>query len=145
MTLAYYYHRVIFNTDGRKEAVKFDKVTARVSKLCYGLDMNFVDPIEITRKVRACCVDVCRDYTSKRKRLLLDRSLMEFMKVSQLSNSTIWLPRLLLTRRLLIPIMLSWLLELPSVICTRKHERFLVRSFKTCTTMSTQRTIDTVL
>ena len=37
--------------DGRKEGVKFDKVTARVSKLCYGLDMAFVDPIEITRKV----------------------------------------------------------------------------------------------
>lgn len=37
--------------DGRKEAVKFDKVTARVAKLCYGLDMNYVDPIEITRKV----------------------------------------------------------------------------------------------
>lgn len=37
--------------DGRKEEVRFDKVTARVAKLCYGLDMNFVDPIEITRKV----------------------------------------------------------------------------------------------
>lgn len=37
--------------DGRKEAVKFDKVTARVSKLCYGLDSTFIDPIEITRKV----------------------------------------------------------------------------------------------
>ena len=38
-------------TDGRKEEVRFDKVTARVAKLCYGLDMNYVDPIEITRKV----------------------------------------------------------------------------------------------
>ncbi|CCV00682.1 unnamed protein product [Malassezia sympodialis ATCC 42132] len=37
--------------DGRKEEVRFDKVTARVAKLCYGLDMNYVDPIEITRKV----------------------------------------------------------------------------------------------
>ncbi|MCO5590082.1 hypothetical protein L7F22_044051 [Adiantum nelumboides] len=41
----------VYKRDGRKEAVKFDKVTARVSKLCYGLDANFVDPIEITRKV----------------------------------------------------------------------------------------------
>ncbi|WFD36912.1 ribonucleoside-diphosphate reductase [Malassezia cuniculi] len=41
----------VYKRDGRKEAVRFDKVTARVSKLCYGLDMNFVDPIEITRKV----------------------------------------------------------------------------------------------
>lgn len=47
------------NTDGRKEAVKFDKVTARVSKLCYGLDKNYVDPIEITRKVR--WQESCRD------------------------------------------------------------------------------------
>ncbi|WFD32960.1 ribonucleoside-diphosphate reductase [Malassezia sp. CBS 17886] len=39
------------NSHGRKEEVRFDKVTARVSKLCYGLDMNYVDPIEITRKV----------------------------------------------------------------------------------------------
>lgn len=31
--------------------MKFDKVTARISKLCYGLDANYVDPIEITRRV----------------------------------------------------------------------------------------------
>ncbi|PWN36770.1 putative RNR1-ribonucleoside-diphosphate reductase large subunit [Meira miltonrushii] len=41
----------VYKRDGRKEAVKFDKVTARVSKLCYGLDSVFIDPIEITRKV----------------------------------------------------------------------------------------------
>lgn len=41
----------VSHTDGRKEEVRFDKVTARVAKLCYGLDMNYVDPIEITRKV----------------------------------------------------------------------------------------------
>ncbi|KDN52051.1 putative RNR1-ribonucleoside-diphosphate reductase large subunit [Tilletiaria anomala UBC 951] len=41
----------VYKRDGRKETVKFDKVTARISKLCYGLDANYVDPIEITRKV----------------------------------------------------------------------------------------------
>ncbi|WFD45246.1 ribonucleoside-diphosphate reductase [Malassezia psittaci] len=41
----------VYKRDGRKEQVRFDKVTARVAKLCYGLDMNYVDPIEITRKV----------------------------------------------------------------------------------------------
>ncbi|SJX64780.1 probable RNR1-ribonucleoside-diphosphate reductase large subunit [Sporisorium reilianum f. sp. reilianum] len=41
----------VYKRDGRKEVVKFDKVTARISKLCYGLDQNYVDPIEITRKV----------------------------------------------------------------------------------------------
>lgn len=37
--------------DGRKERVLFDKITARISKLCYGLDMNYVDPVEISMKV----------------------------------------------------------------------------------------------
>lgn len=37
--------------DGRQERVAFDKVTARISKLCYGLDMKFVDPAEIAQKV----------------------------------------------------------------------------------------------
>ncbi|WFD25021.1 ribonucleoside-diphosphate reductase [Malassezia equina] len=41
----------VYKRDGRKEEVRFDKVTARVAKLCYGLDMNYIDPIEITRKV----------------------------------------------------------------------------------------------
>lgn len=30
----------------------FDKVTARIAKLCYGLDMKYVDPAEIAQKVR---------------------------------------------------------------------------------------------
>ncbi|MDX2196647.1 MAG: ribonucleoside-diphosphate reductase subunit alpha [Cytophagales bacterium] len=42
---------IVVKRDGRKESVKFDKVTARVERLCYGLDMNFVDPIEVSRKV----------------------------------------------------------------------------------------------
>ncbi|KAL2889025.1 Ribonucleoside-diphosphate reductase large chain [Ceratocystis lukuohia] len=37
--------------DGRKERVQFDKITARVSRLCYGLDMDHVDPVAITQKV----------------------------------------------------------------------------------------------
>ncbi|KAE8214715.1 hypothetical protein CF319_g3206 [Tilletia indica] len=41
----------VYKRDGRKEDVKFDKVTARIRKLCYGLDKDYVDPIEITRKV----------------------------------------------------------------------------------------------
>lgn len=36
---------------GKKEAVKFDKITARVKKLVYGLDMAYVDPVEVTKKV----------------------------------------------------------------------------------------------
>ncbi|KAG8214508.1 ribonucleotide reductase [Butyriboletus roseoflavus] len=37
----------------RKENVQFDKITARVNKLCYGLDMDYVDPIEVAKKVIA--------------------------------------------------------------------------------------------
>ncbi|KZV96056.1 hypothetical protein EXIGLDRAFT_733890 [Exidia glandulosa HHB12029] len=35
----------------KRERVQFDKITARIAKLCYGLDMDHVDPIEITKKV----------------------------------------------------------------------------------------------
>ncbi|XAO25672.1 ribonucleoside-diphosphate reductase large subunit [Cryptococcus bacillisporus CA1280] len=41
----------IYKRDGRKEPVAFDKVTARINKLSYGLDPNFVEPAEITQKV----------------------------------------------------------------------------------------------
>lgn len=37
--------------DGRQERVLFDKITSRISKLCYGLNMNFIDPIQVTQKV----------------------------------------------------------------------------------------------
>lgn len=37
--------------DGRQERVQFDKITARVSRLCYGLDVEHVDPVAITQKV----------------------------------------------------------------------------------------------
>jgi ribonucleoside-diphosphate reductase alpha chain len=40
----------VVKRDGRKEAVKFDKITARVQKLCYGLD-PLVDPVKVTMKV----------------------------------------------------------------------------------------------
>ena len=39
--------------DGRKERVQFDKITARVSRLCYGLDPDHVDAAAITMKVIA--------------------------------------------------------------------------------------------
>ncbi|TFK17073.1 hypothetical protein FA15DRAFT_676325 [Coprinopsis marcescibilis] len=41
----------VFKRGTRKERVQFDKITARINKLCYGLDLNFVDPIEIAQKV----------------------------------------------------------------------------------------------
>jgi ribonucleoside-diphosphate reductase subunit M1 len=44
-------HQLISLTDGRKERVQFDKITARVSRLCYGLDAEHVDAAAITQKV----------------------------------------------------------------------------------------------
>ncbi|MCW5899926.1 MAG: ribonucleoside-diphosphate reductase subunit alpha [Flavobacteriales bacterium] len=40
----------VIKRDGRREAVKFDKITARVKKLCYGLDPS-VDATAVTLKV----------------------------------------------------------------------------------------------
>jgi len=42
---------VVIKRDGRKETVKLEKITARIEKLCYGLDMTFIDPFEICQKV----------------------------------------------------------------------------------------------
>ncbi|KAF2431954.1 ribonucleoside-diphosphate reductase subunit large [Tothia fuscella] len=41
----------VYKRDGRKERVQFDKITARVSRLCYGLDPEHVDAASITQKV----------------------------------------------------------------------------------------------
>ncbi|NNE54751.1 MAG: ribonucleoside-diphosphate reductase subunit alpha, partial [Flavobacteriales bacterium] len=40
----------VFKRDGRKEPVKFDKITARIKKLCYGLNVA-VDPTKVAMKV----------------------------------------------------------------------------------------------
>ncbi|WP_426489924.1 ribonucleoside-diphosphate reductase subunit alpha [Hymenobacter sp. 102] len=42
---------LVIKRDGRRESVKFDKVTARIEKLCYGLNTLFVSPIEVAKKV----------------------------------------------------------------------------------------------
>jgi ribonucleoside-diphosphate reductase alpha chain len=41
----------VIKRDGRKEAVKFDKITARVEKLCYGLNAEYVDAVDVAKKV----------------------------------------------------------------------------------------------
>lgn len=41
----------VVKRDGRRESVKFDKITARIEKLCYGLDARYVDPIDVSKKV----------------------------------------------------------------------------------------------
>lgn len=41
----------VLKRDGRREDVHFDKITSRIQKLCYGLDMEFVDPSAVTIRV----------------------------------------------------------------------------------------------
>jgi ribonucleoside-diphosphate reductase alpha chain len=42
---------LVVKRDGHRESVKFDKITARVEKLCYGLDPKHVNPVEVAMKV----------------------------------------------------------------------------------------------
>ncbi len=42
---------LVVKRDGRRESVKFDKITARIEKLCYGLDLTYIEPIEVAKKV----------------------------------------------------------------------------------------------
>lgn len=41
----------VVKRDGRKEDVHFDKITSRIKKLCYNLNMEFIRPENITMKV----------------------------------------------------------------------------------------------
>ena len=42
---------LVVKRDGTTESVKFDKITARVQKLCYGLDPSHVDSVKVAMKV----------------------------------------------------------------------------------------------
>lgn len=41
----------VIKRSGRREDVSFDKITARLRKLCYGLDARYVNIIEVAKKV----------------------------------------------------------------------------------------------
>ncbi|MEM9549363.1 MAG: ribonucleoside-diphosphate reductase subunit alpha [Bacteroidota bacterium] len=41
----------VIKRSGNREAVSFDKITARIKKLCYGLNSAYVEPIDIAKKV----------------------------------------------------------------------------------------------
>ncbi len=42
---------LVIKRDGRRETVKFDKITARLEKLSYGLDTRFVTSVDVAKKV----------------------------------------------------------------------------------------------
>lgn len=41
----------VVKRDGRHDRVSFDKVVMRISQLCYGLDVDWVDPNRVAQKV----------------------------------------------------------------------------------------------
>ncbi|KAF2284321.1 hypothetical protein GH714_020454 [Hevea brasiliensis] len=43
----------VVKRDGRQEAVHFDKITARLKKLSYGLSMEHCDPVLVSQKLAA--------------------------------------------------------------------------------------------
>ncbi|WP_114751677.1 ribonucleoside-diphosphate reductase subunit alpha [Pleomorphovibrio marinus] len=42
---------LVIKRDGRRESVRFDKITARIENLCKGLDPKHIHPIEVAKKV----------------------------------------------------------------------------------------------
>ncbi len=42
---------IVLKRNGKQESVKFDKITARIEKLCYGLDRRFVNAVDVAKKV----------------------------------------------------------------------------------------------
>ncbi|MFD2203653.1 ribonucleoside-diphosphate reductase subunit alpha [Shivajiella indica] len=42
---------LVIKRDGRRESVRFDKITTRIENLCYGLDGRYIHPIEVAKKV----------------------------------------------------------------------------------------------
>ena len=40
----------VIKRDGKKESVKFDKITARIQKLCYGLILNMLNLLRLQKK-----------------------------------------------------------------------------------------------
>ena len=48
---------LVVKRDGRLESVKFDKITTRIEKLCYGLNMDYINLVDIAKKVIAGIYD----------------------------------------------------------------------------------------
>ncbi len=44
-------HHYVIKRNGLEEPLKLDKITARIKKLCYGLNIEYIDPVEVTMRV----------------------------------------------------------------------------------------------
>lgn len=47
----------VIKSDGKREEIKFDKITQRIKRLCKDLDERYVVPSEVTRRVAEAVVD----------------------------------------------------------------------------------------
>ena len=60
----------VLKRDGKREPVAFDKITARIKKLCYGFDPAHVDAVVVAQKVVMGCLLYTspspRDYAASR-------------------------------------------------------------------------------
>ncbi len=41
----------VIKRSGKREDVSFDKISARIKKLCYGLDPHYIEPLQISKRV----------------------------------------------------------------------------------------------
>lgn len=51
MRRSYSSQMYVIKRNGQRQDVMFDKIKSRISKLCWGLDVNFVDSVVVTQKV----------------------------------------------------------------------------------------------
>ena len=79
----------VLKRNGREEPVHFDKITSRIQKLCYNLDMDYIDPAAITLKVPP---DLSGHFRLVMTTLIC-RSSPVSIPVSPPSSWTTWLPR----------------------------------------------------
>jgi ribonucleoside-diphosphate reductase subunit M1 len=56
----------VIKRDGREEKVQLDKITARIAKLCDGLDMRFIDPVRTRRGPHGAEKDLTRAKSNDR-------------------------------------------------------------------------------
>ena len=47
----------VIKSDGNKESIKFDKITRRIKNQCKGLNLKFVVPLDVTRRVAESVID----------------------------------------------------------------------------------------
>jgi hypothetical protein len=55
----------VMKRDGKKESVHFDKITSRISKLCYGLDSKVCADVVVFEKALVECNVNCRFTSTK--------------------------------------------------------------------------------